>query len=193
VNAFRWTTGVALAALAMAVAAPGYCQFPGGSPAGRGGGSKGGEGMRMGSPERQGKEEANPVQNLVAVVTYRLDLLEEDLRLTPDQRGAWKNYRDRVLGMADDMARATRTLASGEMTAPQRLDRLTDVVRDRLTAMEDVADAGKRLYASLTPVQQQLADRRLAVALMPLAGAEPAAAGGRSQPARGPGEPPRSP
>ena len=146
---------------------------------------------RTGGSERPGKEEATHGQSLAAIVTYRLDLLEDDLRLAPDQRGAWQTYRDRVLGMVEDVARAARAAGTGELTAPQRLDRLTDALRDRLTAMEDVNDAGKRLYAVLTPAQRQLADRRLAVAVLPLAGLDAAAASGRAPSPRGQEEPSR--
>jgi hypothetical protein len=62
------------------------------------------------------------------------------------------------------------------MTAPQRLDRLSDIARDRLTAIEDIVDAGKQLYATLTPGQQTVADRRMAVPVMALAGVEPTSA-----------------
>ena len=114
----------------------------------------------------------------LAAVQYRLDLLEEDLRLAPEQRNAWNTYRDRVLRLAEDAQRSARTALGGELAAPQRLDRLADVARDRLTAMEDIVDAGKQLYAVLTPGQKIVADRRMAVPVMALAGVEPAGAGG---------------
>ena len=59
-----------------------------------------------------------------------------------------------------------------ETTAPKRLDALADVARNRLTAIEDIADAGKALYAALTPEQRTLADRRLALPLATLSGSD---------------------
>lgn len=67
------------------------------------------------------------------------------------------------------------------MPAPNRLDRLADIARDRLTAIEDIVDAGKNLYATLTPGQQSVADRRMAVPVMALAGVEPNSAAARAE------------
>jgi len=115
-----------------------------------------------------------------SAVQFRLELLEEDLRLLPDQRAAWKTYRERVLRLAEDTQRAYRTALGGDMLAPQRLDKLVDIARDRLTAIEDIVDAGKQLYAVLMPGQQAVADRRMAVPVMALAGVEPNSAAARA-------------
>ena len=184
---------LALAALAIAVASPATSQFPGGGNSGRAGmGGKGGDGMRSGT-DRGVREDTSATANVTAVVTFRLDQLEDDLQLTPAQRVPWKVYRDGVMKMADDAMRAQRSFAAGDLTAPQRMDRLLDVTRNRLTAMEDVVDSGKRLYATLTPAQQLVADRRMAVAVMPVAGVEPGSAGMRPQAPRGAAEPARAP
>jgi hypothetical protein len=79
----------------------------------------------------------------------------------------------------------------GEMAAPKRLDQLADVARDRLTAIEDIVDAGKNLYAVLTPAQKSVADRRMAAPVMALAGVEPTS--GTRGGARGSGEPAKNP
>jgi plasmid replication initiation protein len=71
--------------------------------------------------------------------------------------------------MLEDMRRGTRVSAS-ETTAPKRLDALADMARNRLTAVEDIVDAGKSLYASLTPAQKEIADRRLPLPLATLTG-----------------------
>ena len=102
----------------------------------------------------------------------RLAQLEEDLNLRPAQLPLWHAYRDRVLGLLDDVRRAGRAAAS-ESSAPQRLDALADIARNRLTATEDIADAGKALYKALTPEQREVADRRLALPLMTLNGNDP--------------------
>ena len=118
---------------------------------------------------------------------FRLELLEDDLRLAPEQRSAWLAYRERVLRLAEDSKRTARTALGGEMTAPKRLDQLADIARDRLTAIEAVDAA--RPYAILMPAQQWL---RIAVAVpvMALAGVEPWGARGGS---RGSGEPAKNP
>ena len=180
------TIAVIVAALMTAGVACG--QVPGG---GGGGGTT--SGTRGSSPASRGADtshlpaskgpagqDANVQLTLQSAVQYRLELLEEDLRVRPEQQKAWLNYRDRVLRLAEDAQRTARTALGGDMPAPQRLDRLSDVARDRLTAIEDIVDAGKQLYAVLTPGQQSVADRRLAVPVMALAGVEPNSAAARA-------------
>ena len=132
-------------------------------------------------PPKPRPPEPGKAQEAVQVsVQYRLELLEEDLRIRPEQQKLWLNYRDRVLRLADDAQRTARTAMAGTMSAPERLDRLSDIARDRLTAIEDVVEAGKQLYAVLTPGQQGVADRRMAVPLTALAGVEPSSATARA-------------
>lgn len=138
-------------------------------------------------PPRPRPEDTNPTLSIQSAVQFRLELLEEDLRIRPEQKQAWLNYRDRVMRLAEDAQRSSRTALTGDMPGPQRLDRLADIARDRLTAIEDIVDAGKQLYAVLTPGQQGVADRRLAVPVMALAGVEPNSAATRAgAPAKGP-------
>ncbi len=133
------------------------------------------------------EDRIHDADELQSAVQFRLELLEEDLRIRPEQQQAWANYRDRVMRLAEDAQRSSRTALTGDMPAPQRLDRLADIARDRLTAIEDIVDAGKQLYAALTPGQQGVADRRLAVPVMALAGVEPNSAATRAgAPAKAP-------
>jgi hypothetical protein len=107
--------------------------------------------------------------NLPELVSIRMSQLEEDLQLTTAQMPLWKTYRARVMEMLEDTKRGPRVSAS-ETNAPRRLDALADMARNRLTAVEDIVDAGKALYASLTPGQKEVADRRLALPLATLTG-----------------------
>jgi LTXXQ motif family protein len=107
--------------------------------------------------------------NLPELVNIRMSQLEEDLQLTTTQMPLWKTYRSRVMDMLEDTKRGPRISAS-ETTAPKRFDALADMARNRLTAVEDIVDAGKALYASLTPAQKEVADRRLALPLATLTG-----------------------
>ena len=107
--------------------------------------------------------------NLPELVALRMSQLEEDLQITAMQMPLWKTYRARVMEMLEDTKRGPRVSAS-ETTAPKRLDALADMSRNRLTAVEDIVDAGKALYASLTPAQKEVADRRLALPLATLTG-----------------------
>ena len=109
--------------------------------------------------------------SLPELVNLRLSQLEEDLDLTAQQLPAWKTYKDRVQSMLDDARRGARVSAS-ETNAPKRLDAIADLARNRLTAVEDIVDAGKALYAVLSPKQKDIADRRLALPLQTLTGSD---------------------
>jgi LTXXQ motif family protein len=138
-------------------------------------GNKGGLDTSHVPPSRNPDAAANGIPTtLVSAVQYRLDLLEDDLRLRPDQDAVWSNFRKRVLGLAEDTQRNARVTMGADMNGPKRLDRLADLARDRLTAVEDIADAGKVLYATLSPTQQGVADRLIALPVMALVGFETA-------------------
>jgi hypothetical protein len=115
---------------------------------------------------------ANAPQSAGAPVLVQLDQLENDLKLTPEQRAAWNAYEDKILRLADDMTRsrfAARTSPPTDANAVQQLDKLIDTEQNRLTAIEEIAEAGKALYATLTSEQKAIADRKLALPIRPLA------------------------
>ena len=123
------------------------------------------------------KKDETPQVNTIEVTLYEL---EEDLKLTDSQRPLWQSYADKVRAMISDAARErARAKSVAQMSVLQRLDHMVDVERNRLTAMEDIAQAAKTLYASLTPDQRHAADPRLAniVAAPAALGAAPAAPG----------------
>ncbi len=107
--------------------------------------------------------------NLPELVEMRVSQLEEDLNLTQAQLPAWNRYRSQVMQLVEDTKRGPRISAS-ESTAPKRLDALADIARNRLAAIEDIVDAGKALYATLSPAQKEVADRRLALPIATLTG-----------------------
>lgn len=120
------------------------------------------------------KDEA-PQVNTLEVTLYEL---EEDLKLTEAQRPLWQSYADKVRAMISDAARErARAKSVSGMSMLQRLDHMVDVERDRLTALEDIAQAAKTLYAGLAPEQQRAADPRLANIAFP-----PPAAAARQSP-----------
>jgi hypothetical protein len=84
--------------------------------------------------------------------------LDEDLKLAPDQRRAWSAYVDRLQRLGSDIARNRNAMRFPSGNASQQFDFLADALRNRLTAFEDVADAGKALYA----VRRRSSDRRSA-------------------------------
>jgi len=182
---------VALPVLLLAAAFAAVAQTPGGSDPRRGGPSAGG----TRPPTAPAPAERVAAPNLEELVQMRLSQLEEDLILRPEQRVLWNAYRERVLRLLEDTRREARTLtaSSVDATAPKRLDALGDAARNRLAAVEDIVDAGKAFYASLTPAQQAIADRRLALPLATLTGSDTGAAVPRRAPAGGAGAEPPAP
>jgi len=137
----------------LVIASHAYAQFGGRSP--DGGRERGGESRRAHAAE----------QPRIDLFEATIHELREDLKLSPAQRPAWDAYESRVRALAADLKRARAAHAKEserQETAPQRIDRLVDIARDRLAALEDIADAANALYAGFTPEQKAIADARLA-------------------------------
>lgn len=164
----KWMTFTAIAALALAapVASAQY-GGTGGARAGTGGAGP----THLPAGKRADTPAADGPVSLQGQVQIQLEDLQDALRLTPAQQGSWGAYSDRLLKLADDIARARFVRrATGDDNALQQFDRLADIAHNRMTAVEDIAEAGKALYASLSPEQKRTADRRLALIALQLAG-----------------------
>ena len=137
---------------------------------------KGGD---KGGTEKGGGE---PRVNTLEVTAHEL---HEDLKLTPQQEPLWDAYLDKIRALGNDIARERRPLGSAVGNVTQQIDRIVDRARNRLTALEDIAQAAKDLYVKLSPEQQPAASPRLAnLMAMPLAeqGGGPGGPGGRQRP-----------
>jgi len=145
----------------MALAAtPALAQFGGRR---RGGGMGGGDRDKSDKGDKSGE----PRANMLEVTAHEL---HEDLRLTPQQEPLWDAYLDKIRALGNDIARERRLLGSAAGNVTQQIDRIVDTARNRLTALEDIAQAAKDLYVKLTPEQQPAASPRLAnLMTMPLA------------------------
>jgi hypothetical protein len=122
-------------------------------------------GSGRGGVDHPAKVQEKP-ENSVDQLALILAELQEDLKLTADQQAAWDAYARNVEALASDVARERyRTKEVMQMKVLQRLDHAVDVARNRLTAVEDIAAAAKKLYAGLTSGQQSMADPRLATAI----------------------------
>ena len=157
----RWT---AIALVAILVAGPAWAQSPGG-------GTSGGRTAKGGL--RAPGEASDPAQmaaqaGIAEQARFQLRELEEDLKLVPAQRVAWAAYSDKVAKLADDIVRTRNVVRFPKGTAPEQLEFVAETLRNRLTAVEDIADAGKALYAALTADQKAIADGRLARIKIPL-------------------------
>lgn len=149
----------ALVVLLAAATGPAVAQFGGRR---RGGGA--GKGGDDASKDRGGGE---PRVNLLETTAHEL---HEDLKLTPLQEPLWEAYLEKVRLLGNDIARERVQQPSGR-TVAQQIDRIVDTARNRLAALEDIAQAAKDLYAKLSPEQQPVANPRLAnLMTMPLAG-----------------------
>jgi uncharacterized protein HemX len=132
-----------------------------------GGGGMPGGGMRGGRSRPDGgtKEQRPPVQdNSLEQLEDRLGMLEEELRLSAEQRAAWQAYADKVRALISDIGRERERgpLGGAQMSSLSQIDRVVDAARNRLTALEDIATSAKILYGSLSPQQKVVADPRLA-------------------------------
>jgi hypothetical protein len=150
-----------------------------------------------GAADRRDGRPADLPVSISGQVQVQLDKLGDDLRITAAQQPAWDRFASRAMRLADDVSRARFALRSAleapPSPAPEQLDRIADGARHRATAIEDVAEAARALYAALTPEQQLLADRRLALVLLPLAAGAPQVVPARSDepPSRDSRAPPR--
>lgn len=91
----------------------------------------------------------------------RLARFKADLKVTPEQEPLWQAFADKVGNEAGKGLQAMRAQAKDEnLTAPERLARTTEIMKQRLAAMESIGDAFNRLYQGLTPEQRKLADER---------------------------------
>ncbi|MEO8305895.1 MAG: Spy/CpxP family protein refolding chaperone [Betaproteobacteria bacterium] len=153
-------------ALLVGAAGAASAQYP------AGGGSSGGRAGRPGGGQPPGADARNPTQTAAEsaseLARTQLQELEEDLKLAPAQRAAWSGYSSKVRELADDVARNRNSLRFPKGPAPEQLDFVTETLRNRLTAVEDIMEAGKALYAVLAPVQRTVADDRLARIPIPL-------------------------
>lgn len=191
----RISVPIVAAAIALALAgADALAQLPGG---GQGGGRGGTGGMLSGRSAQRGEKAPDTPVSLMGQVELQLDRLEEDLRITAAQQATWDAFARKVIRLADDTARARFAARSQQQETPttalQQFDRLADTARNRVTAVEEIADAGRALYATLTTEQKALADRRLAQIVLALANGVPPAASPRSDASPPPGARPPGP
>ena len=144
--------------VAILVSSQAWAQYPGGAGTGRPGGGRGGGGQT--SESREPSSMRGP-GSAVDQLQLQIAELDEDLKLAPDQRKAWSVYVERIRRLAGDIARNQTAVRFPKGSADQQFDFLSDTMRNRLTAFEEVADAGKALYATLRSDQRDVADRRL--------------------------------
>src|SRR3954471_17861495 len=112
-------------------------QLGGGMP----GGGLGGGRANRGAGDRSGdaKRDAPLDKPRVNVLEVTLEEFHHDLKLRQEQEPAWQRYADSVRALAADVARqaAVRVPATAQPTLLQRIDRVVNAARNRLTALEE--------------------------------------------------------
>jgi hypothetical protein len=83
--------------------------------------------------------------------------VQQRLKLQTSQQAAWDLYAQRVQALMQDQLRGVPRGPDNE-DALHQINRRVDLVRNRLAAMEDIADAASQLYAVLSPEQRKVAD-----------------------------------
>ncbi|HEX7156348.1 MAG TPA: Spy/CpxP family protein refolding chaperone [Burkholderiaceae bacterium] len=142
----RWATLVALFAAVTAALA----QDPG-----RRGGPPGPEEADRGAIQRG---------TLAGEFSAHLQEVKQRLKLQAAQQAAWESFARRVQALMEDQMRGVARPDDRE-DAMHQINRRVDVVRNRLAAMEDIADAAGQLYSMLSPDQRKIADELLPTAV----------------------------
>ncbi len=144
----------------------------------RRGGMDGGEGR-----SRQGPGgELSDVTRLSTNDQIRMQLTSARLalKLAPEQDAAWQAYENKVVDLLSDLSRGA-SAPTGE-DALKQIDRKVDLARNRLAALEELSEAAKKLYATLSSEQKTVADRMIP-------GTVPALYAGQAPSFRGEGRP----
>lgn len=182
----RWILPAVAALVVLAMADDAMAQFGGMGGGGMGGGGRRGGGSRDQQQQQQQPQKAAPNPETGAnMLEQTIEELRIDLKLLPTQVPAWEAYVGKARLLASDVARdrVQTTTASTQNSALKRIERSVDAARNRLAALEDIADAAKAIYALLNSDQLAIADPRLA-ALVPLPNGNFVAPAPRSPPPR---------
>lgn len=91
----------------------------------------------------------------------RLARQKQALQITPRQEAAWQVYSDTIRQSMQQPERSAHE-KSQPLSAPERLSRQIERMKQRTAKMEQVAVALQNLYAQLSPAQREIADRQAA-------------------------------
>lgn len=156
---YRKTLQLTLVVVAFVLGAPeATAQFGGGSGRGRMG-PPGGGGME-GGPQGRPAVSASGA-HLIPTIEQELANVQTQLGIRPEQEVFWSAYQERVGALLADQMRP-KPPNEAKDNALQQIERKIDTVRNRLTALEDIAESARKLYASLDDSQKEKADRLLA-------------------------------
>ena len=132
--------------------ASGFGGGPGAGAMGMGPGMGHGFGPGMG----RGPGMGNPA----AVTEGRLAWLKAELKITADQKAAWKSFADQRRQQAEAMQALSKGTADKvPATAVERMELRNQWAKQRQEQAEKMTATFKTLYAALTPEQKSLVDQ----------------------------------
>ncbi len=106
---------------------------------------------------RMGMRQAN--FDPAARVDQHLAQLKADLKVTAAQEPLWQAFADKARAEAGKGVRGMRDNAQDlSLSAPERMSRTTDLMKQRVAAMESVNGSFTQLYDSLSVDQKRVAD-----------------------------------
>lgn len=91
----------------------------------------------------------------------RLAKLKTALQITPEQEGAWSQFSGSVREQMQQMRATHEQRSQMPATAPERIDRQIERMKQGVARFEAIGQSAKQLYAALTPEQQKIADQKL--------------------------------
>ena len=97
-----------------------------------------------------------------ARVDTRLTRPKADLKITAEQEPLWQAFAEKAKAEAGQGLQTMRDQAQNQnLSAPDRMARMAELLKQRAAALESVNDSFKRLYGSLSDEQKQIADRSM--------------------------------
>jgi S-adenosylmethionine:diacylglycerol 3-amino-3-carboxypropyl transferase len=117
---------------------------------------------RKGGPPGPDEADRGAIQRgtLAGEFSAHLQEVKQRLKLQTAQQAAWESFARRVQALMEDQMRGVARPDDRE-DAVHQINRRVDVVRNRLAAMEDIADAASQLYSMLSSDQRKIADELL--------------------------------
>jgi LTXXQ motif family protein len=113
------------------------------------------------APTERADQSRHHRHDLAAHVQKRLDKLKATLGIMPEQEPQWAAFTDAVMAQVKQIQAEHQSVKVRRATAPERIDWRLARMKERTARFEVVAQAAKDLYASLTPEQKQIADKKL--------------------------------
>lgn len=148
-----------IASLLATISATTFAQYGGGGIGGMGGGrrSRGGDTSSMPAAP---SVTSTPIARINQMVDKLYDLRIR-LLITPEQSSPWDDFQAKARAWAEEAFRGRTTTAMGEQSALRSMQLRLSEAQNRYALMESLNDSVKKLYATLSPDQQRIADQYL--------------------------------